>query len=67
MDHADYVRDAKQDKAMCAHGLCTVSHNLKEGPDGYSGPYGGSKLCEQHYKKIVDHIRTHGCLPSEKE
>lgn len=67
MEQAEYARDAKREGGMCAHGLCTSSHGLKPSPSGYSGQYGGSKLCEEHYREIVDHIARHGCLPSEKD
>jgi hypothetical protein len=67
MEQAEYGRDAKREQAMCAHGCCATSHGLKQGPDGYSGQYGGSMLCEKHYRQVVDHIAEHGCLPSEKE
>ena len=65
-EQADFARDAKKEEAMCASALCQVSHGLKEGPDGYRGKYGGSHLCEKHYKQVVDYIRDEGCLPSEK-
>lgn len=65
MDMAETQRDMKREGASCSFGLCTTSHGLKRGPDGWSGQYGGYQLCEEHYEKIVDHIAEHGCLPSE--
>jgi len=65
MEQAEAGRDMKREGAMCSHGCCSSSHDLKEGPKGWSGQYGGSMLCEEHYRKIVDYIAEHGCLPSE--
>jgi len=67
MEQADLARDAKKEGAMCANGCCQRSHGLKQAPDGYRGRYGGHKLCAEHYRKIVDYIAEHGCLPSEDE
>jgi hypothetical protein len=81
MEQADLARDAKKDGAMCASASCTRSHGLKEAPSlkrrdkgsnseqqprpQWTGRYGGHKLCAEHYRKIVDYIAKHGCLPSE--
>ena len=51
---ADHARDAKKEQAMCAHGGCTTSHDLREGPNGWSGHYGGTMLCEDCYENIVN-------------
>ena len=64
-EQADLARDAKKEEAMCSFGLCQKSHNLQQGPDGWTGPYGGSHLCEEHYKDVIDYIRDNGCLKSE--
>jgi hypothetical protein len=70
MEQADYARDAKKEQAMCAHGGCTTSHGLQQGPDGYRGRYGGSMLCEEHYREVVDRLaeslRENGCAPWEE-
>jgi len=69
MDQADYARDSKKEESMCAYGLCTASHGLKEGPKGYRGQYGGNQLCPKHYPKVVDKLLAsldeHGCAPWE--
>jgi len=67
VEQADLARDAKKEGAMCASAACQRSHGLKQGPDGYRGRYGGHKLCAEHYRKIVDYIAKHGCLPSEND
>lgn len=67
LDQADLARDAKKEQAMCAKGLCTSSGGLRPAPSGFSGQYGGHKVCQDCYESLCDHIAKHGCLPSEKE
>jgi len=65
IDQADYARDAKKEEAMCAKGGCQSSHNLRDSPQGYRGPYGGTKVCNSCYEELVDYLAKHGHLPNE--
>lgn len=64
MEQAEMQRDMKREGASCAKGVCTATP-VRQAPDGYSGPYGGSHVCASCYKELVDYLAKHGHLPNE--
>jgi hypothetical protein len=65
MDSAEMQRDMKREGASCAKGLCTAPAS-RDGPKGYVGDYGGSRLCDSCYEEVVDYLGKHGHLPNEE-
>ena len=71
MEQAEYARDAKREQGMCAQATCMNSYGLRDGPKGWTGGYGGSKLCPKCYPGVVDRLLAsldeHGCAPWERD
>lgn len=55
MDRADMGRDMKREGSKCAHGVC-MGAAKHDAPKGWTGRYGGRRLCTEHYRDVVDEL-----------